>query len=655
MFKLIRQYNQWILVVGGTLLMVAFLMPSAIQSCAQQSAVSGAPWATYGSGTELTGDDLDRVRRELGVVELLKSRGETRDPITVIGADKDPAHWWMLTHEAERAGLVGGPGEGEAAMASFAAAATAAGNPLTADEVALNIMRATGQNRTFVLETTAKWRGVMRLLSLSESVDRLSDTRIEQFLAKAMLGLSGDVIVIDAKTNEAIAKTELTESRLEEHLRAYADKAPSPSGGAEGFGYRLPDKIAVEWIAIPKDSVAALALNSPELQSLALKKRFAQDPAKYGADPATNPAYATYEATVRSKTIEELVQDKLDEITKFTSDQLALAQRSLKRRDSYLVLPENWSELMPSLDALAQSIATEFGIPQPMVSNSGPTLIGLDALNALPGVGPAMTSKFGEATRFQQLVTGARELSVPNPVAPIQARVASPALTDAAGNVYFFRITEAQASRPAKDLAEVRESVVKDVLALERFDWLKTNEAQIRDLAAGEGVRAVADKYGAKVEFVRDLREFDNQFLGFGFRLPAQIPGLGADPKALDALVAKAARLPLTADLSTIPAAERTFVALAPDRLALIVMQVTALSPASKETVESMRVKPASARVARDESMFVDITKVFGFDELARRTGFKQIRSSEEEGGEGEVAKDSGVAAGSTGATTPST
>ena len=257
--------------------------------------------------------------------------------------------------------------------------------------------------------------------------------------------------------------------------------------------------------------------------------------------------------------------------------------------------------------------------------------------------------------RATQLIAGAKELSNPNISAPIQTRVASPALADQTGDAVFFRITEAMPSTPATDLAAMREKVLSDVMSLERFQWLATNENAIAQQAAAEGLRAVADKYGAKVEFVRDLREFDNQFLGFGFRLPAQIPGLGADPKALDALVAKAARLPLTADLSTIPAAERTFVALAPDRLALIVMQVTALSPASKETVESMRVKPASARVARDESMFVDITKVFGFDELARRTGFKQIRSSEEEGGEGEVAKDSGVAAGSTGATTPST
>ena len=122
MFKLLRQYNQWILAVGGTLLLVAFLMPSAITSCAQQSAISGAPWATYGDGKELSGKDLDQARKELAIVELLRGMNLQNDPIGAVGAHEDPAHWWMLSEEAKLAGLVGGAGEGEATLAAIAAA-----------------------------------------------------------------------------------------------------------------------------------------------------------------------------------------------------------------------------------------------------------------------------------------------------------------------------------------------------------------------------------------------------------------------------------------------------------------------------------------------------------------------------------------------------
>jgi hypothetical protein len=601
--------------------------------------VGGAPWATYASGSQLTGEDLDRVRRELGIVDLLRDRDPNRDPLTRLGAHEDPAHWWMLTFEAQRAGLVGGEGEGAAVLASLAAAATAGGNPLSGEDVIRNIMRATGANRPFVLETTAKWRGVTRLLSLCESVDRMSDKRIEQFAAKSMLGLTGDLVMLDARTTAAIPAPEPTEARLEEHLRAYADKAPPARGGEGPFGYRIPDRVMLEWIEIPKSTVAALVEGSPELQSIALKKRFAQDPARFGADPSTSPSYADYESTVRVRTIEDLTKAKLDEISKFASDQLGLAQRSLKRRNSYFELPADWSMQILSFQSLAAAIAAEFGVPEPIVRNSGDAPVTIEAIATLEGLGGASTMKFGSSQRATQLVAGAKELSNPNTASPVQAQIASPALTDQAGDVHFFRITEALPSAPATDLAALRETVLNDVMALERFQWLEQNEAAISQRAATEGLRAVADAYGAKVEFARELRQFNAQFISFGLRMPSQIPGLGADPKALEALVAKASRLPITSDLSAIPAAERTFVVASPDRLSLVLMQVTELYPVSRETIAGLIGQPQIVGALRDETVSIDLAKVFSFDALASRLNFKRIRA------EGEDAGDEGAAA----------
>ena len=116
MLKFLRQYNQWILVVGGTLLLITFLMPTAIQSCAQQSAVSGAVWATYSGGKTITGADLENARQEIRIVELVGNR-----LIAQIGADREPAHWWLLAHEAKLSGLVGDLGDGEALVSAIAA------------------------------------------------------------------------------------------------------------------------------------------------------------------------------------------------------------------------------------------------------------------------------------------------------------------------------------------------------------------------------------------------------------------------------------------------------------------------------------------------------------------------------------------------------
>jgi len=647
MFKLLRQYNQWILAVGGTLLLVAFLMPSAIQSCAQQSAVSGAPWATYGDGKELTGHDLDRARKELAIVDLLRQNSSGTDPISAIGAHEDPAHWWMLSEEAARAGLVGGPGEGEAVLSAVAANNTALGTPTTTDTVIRNLMVASGSNRDFVLETTAKWRGAVRLISLNQSVDRISDKRLEQFVARGVLGMSGDIVVLDAPTNATIptglpADASL-DAKLEEQLKKFADKPAPARKGKESFGYRLPDRVKLEWMSIPKSAVESTVLNSPELQSLALRKRFAQDPAKYGADPATSPSFSAFESTVRTRTVEELTTAKLEEIAKFASDQLGLAQRSLKRRNSYFELPEDWSAQLPPFGALASSIAEEFGIAAPEVKTSGDAPITIEAVQQLEGLSRAGTQRFGTMMRATQLIAGAKELSNPNIAAPIQARVAGPALTDPAGDVYLFRITEAMPSVPATDLAAVRDTVLADVMSLERFQWLQQNEAALAQQANAEGLRALAEKYGSKVDFATQIRQYEPNFMSAGMRFPSSIPGLEGDSDVIAQLVDKASVLPLTVDLATIPAENRTFVVSSPDSLSLVVMQVSELFPVSRETMTGLIAEPGIARAVRDPADGNLVAEMFTFDALASRLNFKRVRT---EGEEDPDAKPEGVAAG---------
>ncbi|MBI1304916.1 MAG: hypothetical protein GC172_14200 [Phycisphaera sp.] len=644
MLKLLRQYNQWILAVGGTLLLVAFLMPTAIQNCAQQSGVGGAVWATYENGGELKGTDLDNARRELLLVEFLGNPNRAQDPIAIIGADQDPAHWWLLVHEAERAGLVGGQAEGLALIAARAAAQTAAGTPISTEQAIENFRRATESTREFVLETASKWSAVMRLLALVEGVDRVSDRRLEQFVAKTLLGINGDIVVIDARSATApIAVDAPTDERLAAHLAAFGDKPAPADIGLERFGYRLPDRVRLEWMSIPKSAVEASVQNSDELSSLALKKRFALDPAKYGADPRSATGYAAFESIVRARTVEELTKSRLDEITKFASDQLSLAQRGLKRRDLYFVLPDDWASLKPSFSELAASIAEEFGIPAPIVETSGVAPVAVSTVGELSGIGRASTSRFGTPMRLQQLVTGARELSTPEPTAPVQTGVAGPALVGENGDVYLFRIEEALPSTAETDLAAVRERVAADLTALERYRVLERDLASIKSEAASQGLRAVAERFGTSVQAVTELREANPQLLGFGFRLPSPIPGLGNEPKALAAIIDAVRVLPLTGDLSTIPVADRTFAVLSPDKLSLILVEVRELLPVTVESYSGFVANPAIVDTVRDESVALDVRTVFGFDELARRMNFKRIRG--EDGAELEPAADAAAQA----------
>jgi hypothetical protein len=646
MLKFLRQYNQWILVVGGSLLLITFLMPTAIQNCAQESATSGAVWATYDGG-KVTGEDLAQARQEMVVLEQVGNA-----VLSQLGADRDPAHWWLLAHEAKLAGLVGGLGDGEAVVSQMAAqraeqAKTNPNVPGTTPETMLSeLIRSSRATRDVVLETIAKAQGVARMVNLAANVDRVSDKRFEHVLAESLLGVSGDMFVIDARKDTpalaaAIAVSATDDAALLAHLKLYADKVAGQtsaldkaSGAASGaakavpspFGYRVSDRFKLEWITIPKSSIVASVQNAPELATLALKKRFAQDPAKYGAPADGSAAFATFEAAVRTRATDDLVKERTDAISKFTTDQLGLAQRSLKRDGTYFVLPAEWATQMPAFDALAQTVAQEFSIPAPAYQSSGAEWMTGAQLESDPMIGRVSTDRFGTRVTLAQLVAGAKELTAQNLNAPFQLNLASPPLTADGGDVVFARMIAAEPSRAATDLAEVRDAVVKDVLALARFEWLKANQESIATQSITDGLRTVAAKFGAEVVFARDLREANPQFVQYGFKLGTAIPGVGTDADALSAIVAKAIKLPLTEDVSKLPLAERTIVVPAADFLTLIVLQVSELTPLTTEQYAMIAANPQSVGIVRDPSYMINPTDLFSFDSLCKRYGFKLTR-----------------------------
>lgn len=625
MLKLLRQYNQWILVVGGTLLLITFLMPSAIQGLAQRSAVSGATWATYSGGT-VTGADLEQAQQELRVIELLGNQ-----TLAFLGADKEPAHWWLLVHEAKLAGLVGGLGDGEAILAQMSA-----GQNVSAQQALFNLVKASGTNGDIVLETLSKMQGVMRLVNLSVAVDRVSDRRLKQSVARSLLAVSGDMVIIDARSNATIEVATPGDDKLNEQLRKFADTArPAETAiGLDKFGYKVPDRFKLEWISISKAAVAAAIANSPELTTLSLKKRFAQNPSKYGAADASN--FAAFETVVRTAATDEIVKERLDEISKFAGDQLGLAQRSLKRDGAYFLLPADWSAQMPSLQALTQTIAAEFGVAAPTYQSSGEAWTTATELEAIPGLGFARTDKFGTPVRVAQLVGAAKEFGSPNLATPFQLNIASPAFVSDSGDVHFVRMIAAEPSKAASNLADVRAQVEKDVLALERFNWLEANKASIASQAAAEGIRAVATKFGATVEFAKDVAETNPQFLRFGIRMGTGLPTLNNDPKAIAAIIDAASKIPFAADMNSVPVAERTVAVAVPDKLSMVVLQVTAMTPVTEEKYGELAADiqtPNGASlvsVTRDPALAIDPKSLFGYDALAKRFDFKQTRDESE-------------------------
>ena len=108
MLKVLRKYNKVILAVFGTMLMVAFLMPQAIQQLGK-ARMSRA--VAIMDGHKVTAKQMDVAVRELTALREFFDKLGRKIPLA-LDKDNRTDHWLLLSREAQQEGLVGGAGEG---------------------------------------------------------------------------------------------------------------------------------------------------------------------------------------------------------------------------------------------------------------------------------------------------------------------------------------------------------------------------------------------------------------------------------------------------------------------------------------------------------------------------------------------------------------
>ena len=101
MFKFLRKYNKWILAVGGTLLLIVFLIPQAISGLSQRAAVRSASRAVIGGDEEVPMKEWQQVQEQTQFLVRLGAG------VPSVGRIETPEHWYLLVREADDVGVVG--------------------------------------------------------------------------------------------------------------------------------------------------------------------------------------------------------------------------------------------------------------------------------------------------------------------------------------------------------------------------------------------------------------------------------------------------------------------------------------------------------------------------------------------------------------------
>ena len=632
MFKFLRKYSNWILAVGGTLLLVTFLVPQAIQGLSQYSAVTGGTWASVGtSGEKITLGEYDFIQRQTRLIDLLGPQ----NPINQLGAGSNPAHWYLLVREAKAAGLIPGATSG---ITLAEAMAQNSGDGVTAQSVIQNLGARSGLSPKQTIETLAEIVGVNRLMQLVAGAGRISDLRMRSVAARKTLGVAADLVVIDAKSNTSIQAPNHEEAKYAEQLSTHAE-APSGSG-ERGFGYRIPDRFKIEWLFIPKSAIEVSVLNTKALDSVELRKAFLRNPAKFGAianlsTSSSGPSFQEYRERVRTQVLSEEIAKQTKNVAKFASDQLQFPRRGLDTDGIHVVLSDDWASRRLSLTELATKIREQFGIELPAYASSGQDwLEGSDLADEKFGdLATASTDRFGTTSmQTPQVIEAIKEFGG-NETVPVQANLALPPLKTSGGDLFIARIIDTDPSHPPADIAEVREEVKKDLDAIFRFESLNEQMPEIMKTARTDGLRTVANAFDVPVEFASNIREADlNLLVQYGVTISGSIPGVGTNTDAITKIVEKASKLDPKTPITEQPIEDRIFSVALPDILKVIIVKVDRLSPLTSEQWTSLTsAGPGLQQAVAQDLAPSDPAKLFDFDALKTRHIFEPSRSNSDD------------------------
>lgn len=615
MFKFLRRYNKLILAIGGGLLMISFLIMDAIPRLSQSMAFRGTTSATVGDGESVSALEMDIARREVGMLEKLTPFGFRLPGLDQV---KRPEHWFLLVREATAAGLVPTPGSVRSLL----------------NDQTLQTMMAVSETRNphEVLDLLAKVQGVSQMLQMYQGSQALSDRRMRSQAERLLHQVNAEFVVLEASADQV--RDEPSEEALAAQFEKYKDIEPGQ--GEMGFGYRLPNRVKLEWLVVPADAVREMVRRSDQFDGVAQNLHWRRNPDKVFPPFESG---APVPEVVSNDLLERQTREALERIAKDAMTKLQVSQR-LAVMDGYLVLPEDWNQRMLSFTQLAEDLQQRHGIETPRYESTGARWISVDELSELAGVGSATTDRFGPTPiNLGALVSNTKEFGKTGMVA-IQEGIAGPPLRGADGSVYLFRVIDTDPARSPTSLDEVREQIVDDLKRKQQYEAMIAGAAELEREAEERGLLSVALEHDTIVQPTtpvylvnRGLVEFMIQGLQAG---AAQLPVVGADEDAIAAIIDYARALPGGLAVSALPVEQQVLVVPSSDQLAVLVTKLVNQDPLTREKFNDLAQKGVIQRLLAERERSEDeaLMQAFSLEALVKRHNFasKSLQETDENG-----------------------
>lgn len=627
MIKFLRKYNKWLLGIGGSLLMVTFLLtgPQSIFQPNQNKQVV----ATVGD-EKIKWAETHAAEQEYEALHSLWRYG-----IEALGI-KNGAHWMLLKREAAAAGLVGGSGDGQKMreeiaamqaqqMSMFNQGADIAKMRAEIDEqmksTAVPHAAAMAHQSIPEFEHTLSYlRGVLRLRQQYTNAARVSDVRGIAHLKDNYDGVVVDGLVIPAERLIA-SQPEPTEQQVAEQYQKYRDVKAGT--GEFGFGYLQPSRIKYEYLTLDRAAFRAAA----DLDPVAVSKYYQQHRDKY-------PGEETVEtARVQTDLVNVKADQMMNEAERLYTTRLKPDVRALANENGFRKLPADWNTSGLRLSALATAITDGLRTagtnvtPSVIVRDQGWTRV--SDLSHENGIGNSTFRVGTNEGNFEKLIGQMHEFNAKTPLT-LQSRLPYETyLTDSGTqNRYFLNVLDWRPEGAPENIDEVRTEVVHDLKLKAAYDQLVHIKDDIRSKAISEGLDALAKQYPAPAALgAIDPTPTPLPIFRYAVVNKGNATGDLNVKELREAIVAKSRDLgpQLVATPENLP--DRTMVTPLPGKLSLGVVQVLGGRPITGEVLRQVGRNDYNSFAAEElREVNKEESDPFSFDQISKRYAYKAIK-----------------------------
>lgn len=652
MFKFFREYNKYLLGIGMTLLMIAFLIqptlnifaPSeekrplgtmngrkvifadqrranseveVIKAIARGSGMllptpdSGLKWMLMledarQMGLQVSDVELQMLRMSLGLgnaqnlAQLSQSLGAS--PVFI---DQALRHWLLSqTYQQVVLGLAEVPVEQRIQNYRQAAAALLQAQQIRQEVMALGAEEQQMLGQIYQMQYFQSLQVADNWAALALGQPRVSPTLMQRFMQDQQGQVQIALVPVSyTRTMEQVPAP--TAEQLVELFHAYRNDLPG-EGKPYGFGYRYPDRVRMEYLEIPFARLMSRAVVGEADALDYYNKHQDQFPVEAAVGATTAPAPEAPKVKpylqVRPQIMEQLRREaahKLgQQVVKAIQARIADAERTLLVKDGVKQVPADWKG--PNLEQIAGEVAKDarLGVMANYVHRAGWAT--LTELAGLDGIGDAeLPMERGQPASLAEYVRSARELGhhQDNRLAPLslQMGLASLPMESPDGSVYLFRLTAVEPAHSPELVdgaipAEIEPVVRKHFVQRAAYQLLVAQRQQLADQAATTPLEELAKTMTA-TQMVQKPSPFARRDVRRGMEVP-EVQGVGKSKLFVDRVFELADALSDPADASSTPLSLRTDAIAVDEKLTVFLVRVDAYRAMPRSTYLEIAADP---------------------------------------------------------------